>query len=186
MKGASVDLQQPHSQQKKVIATLAVLVVTVVIVLGVKGLSNRSSAVASNLNSGGDSQAASGADSSSAASNAGAATSSSDSSSSATSANTSYKDGSYTATGSYDSPGGTESITVSVTLQSDVITASSAQPGARDDEAKEFQDEFIANYKPLVVGKDITSVRLSNVAGSSLTSQGFNAALSRIKSQAKA
>jgi len=97
-----------------------------------------------------------------------------------------YTDGSYTATGSYDSPGGNEKITVHITLAGDIITATSASSGAGDPEAREYQDMFISGYKQLVVGKNIASVRLSRVSGSSLTSQGFNNALAQIKQQAKA
>jgi uncharacterized protein with FMN-binding domain len=99
---------------------------------------------------------------------------------------TNFKDGTYTATGSYESPGGNESITVRVTLQQGVITATSADSGAQDPEASEYQSMFIDGYKSLVVGKDIASVNLSRVSGSSLTSQGFNDAISKIENQAKA
>jgi uncharacterized protein with FMN-binding domain len=97
-----------------------------------------------------------------------------------------YKDGTYTATGSYDSPGGRESITITVTLANDAITATSATSGANDPEAHEYQDQFIASYKRLVVGKKISDILLSRVSGSSLTSQGFNSAIQKIESQAKA
>ena len=98
----------------------------------------------------------------------------------------SYKDGSYTATANYDSPGGTEQLTISLTLQNDIITATSARSGSTSDDSQEYQDQFIAVYKQLVVGKAVTSVHLSRVAGSSLTSQGFNAALAQIEKQAQA
>lgn len=105
-----------------------------------------------------------------------------------TSANTAstYKDGTYTATSSYDSPGGAQDLTVSVTLQSDVVTATSAISGANDPEAHEYQSDFISGYKSLVVGKDIGSIHLSRVSGSSLTSQGFNSAIAKIEAKAKA
>jgi uncharacterized protein with FMN-binding domain len=172
-----VNPQPRHAQQKKIVATLAVLVVTAVIVLGVKALTNRSAAVAARATS-------SGIQATAPASSAPAPTAAAGSGSSKSAAAT-YKDGSYNASGSYNSPGGLEGLKVSVTLQNDVITATSAQPGANDPDAQQFQDDFIANYKQFVVGKDINTVQLSNVAGSSLTSQGFNDALDRIKSQAK-
>jgi uncharacterized protein with FMN-binding domain len=96
-----------------------------------------------------------------------------------------YKNGTYTATGNYTSPGGNESITLSVTLQGDIITDSSVQEGATDPEAREYQADFISGYKAFVTGKNISSVRLSRVSGSSLTSGGFNRALDQIKQQAK-
>jgi uncharacterized protein with FMN-binding domain len=97
-----------------------------------------------------------------------------------------FKDGNYTATGNYVSPGGHESITVKVTLKDGVVTDTSAISGANDSDARDFQSQFIGGYKKLVVGKKIDSIRLSHVSGSSLTSQGFNDAIGQIKSQAKA
>jgi hypothetical protein len=102
-----------------------------------------------------------------------------------TAKNNSYKNGTFVASGSYDSPGGTESITVSVTLQNGVVTATSAQSGATDEDAKEFQAQFISGYKQLVIGKSISNLSLSRVSGSSLTSQGFNEAIDQIKQEAQ-
>lgn len=96
-----------------------------------------------------------------------------------------YKDGTYTVTGSYSSPGGTESISVTVTLRNDVITDSTAKGLATDSDGAEYQAKFISGYKSLVVGKSVETVSLSRVSGSSLTSTGFNNALKTIKSQAK-
>jgi len=96
-----------------------------------------------------------------------------------------YRDGTYTAIGSYDSPGGTERLTVEVTLQDGVITSTSAQPGASDSESATFEAQFISGYKQLIIGKNIADVSLSRVSGSSLTSQGFNDALEQIKKQAQ-
>ena len=98
----------------------------------------------------------------------------------------SYKDGTYTETGSYSSPGGRESIEVTVTLANDIITAASVKGDATSGESKEHQEDFISGYKTLVVGKDIDTVSLSRVAGSSLTSNGFNTALKLIKVDAGA
>ena len=116
---------------------------------------------------------------------ASASASATDSSSSTTTSG-SYKDGTYTASGSYNSPGGRESIAISVTLTGGTITATSATPQATDGEAEEYQQQFILGYQTLVVGKKIDAVSLSRVAGSSLTSIGFNNALSTIKSEAAA
>ncbi|MHD0330680.1 hypothetical protein ACY18M_17150, partial [Proteus mirabilis] len=59
------------------------------------------------------------------------------------------------------------------------------QQGQRG-ESREYQAKFASGFKTLVVGKKIDEVSLSRVAGSSLTSGGFNAALADIESQAKA
>lgn len=101
-----------------------------------------------------------------------------------TSAST-YKDGTYTATGSYLSPGGTEKIGVTVTLKDDVITDARVKPEPVSDEGVHFQQIFSDNFKQYVIGKDITSLSLSHVSGSSLTPQGFNDAIMQIKAQAK-
>lgn len=100
-------------------------------------------------------------------------------------ATSSYKDGTYTAVGSYTSPEGTEIITISVTLEGDTVADTTATGGATDPQSMTYQDDFIGGYKKLVVGKNIDTVKLSRVSGSSLTSGGFNAALTKIKAQAK-
>lgn len=97
-----------------------------------------------------------------------------------------FKDGSYEAKGSYRSPGGTESITVKVTLKDGIITDTSAISGATSSTSSGYQEQFIENYKQKVVGKKVDQVSLSKVSGSSLTSQGFNDALAEIRSEAKA
>ena len=97
-----------------------------------------------------------------------------------------YKDGTYSATGSYSSPGGRESIELTVTIAGGVITSTSLVENATSGEAKSYQDDFASGYKSLVVGKNVDEVSLSRVAGSSLTSNGFNAALDQIKSDAEA
>jgi uncharacterized protein with FMN-binding domain len=104
----------------------------------------------------------------------------------AATAGSTYKDGTYSATGSYFSPGGQESIKVNVTLKNDIVTASSAVSGANDPTAQVYQMSFINGYKIYVIGKDISSIKLSNVSGSSLTSQGFNNALKQIEQHATA
>lgn len=96
-----------------------------------------------------------------------------------------YNDGEYSATGHYMSPGGNETIKISVTLKDGTVTGTSAQSGANEEEGREYQAMFISGYKQEIVGKSIDSIKLSRVSGSSLTSQGFNEALAQIKLQAK-
>ena len=98
----------------------------------------------------------------------------------------SYKDGTYTATGAYMSPGGEDQVTVTLTLAHDVITSVNVTPGAQDRTSQRYQDRFISGYKQYVVGKNIASVNVGVVSGSSLTPIGFNDALTQIKAQAKA
>ncbi|SRR6266481_4648709 len=97
-----------------------------------------------------------------------------------------YRDGTYSATGSHLSPGGEDDVHVTVTLANGIITDSTVTNGAHDKTSSYFQGIFINNYKPLVIGKSIDSVSLSKVSGSSLTSEGFNNALAKIKTLASA
>lgn len=98
----------------------------------------------------------------------------------------SYTDGTYTAEGSYVSPAGEESVKVELTLADDTVTAVTVTPEADDPQAKSFQEKFAGGIADVVVGKDIDTLDVSRVAGSSLTSGGFNAALETIKSDALA
>lgn len=96
-----------------------------------------------------------------------------------------YENGTYNATGTYLSPGGRQSIELSVTITDGVITDTSIKNNASDVESREHQELFSNNYKALVVGKKADEVSLSRVSGSSLTSNGFNAALDQIKDDAR-
>lgn len=96
-----------------------------------------------------------------------------------------YKDGEYTVIGNYISPGGTEEIGVTVTLENGIITEAEVEPRATRPISKEKQADFEANYKPMVIGKKIDEVRLTKVSGSSLTPKGFNDALEKVKAQAR-
>lgn len=99
-------------------------------------------------------------------------------------ATTAYKDGTYAASGSYRTPLSTETIAVTLTVQSDTVSDVSIQQVPQNRDAVVYQAAFRQNYKPFVVGKKLTDLRLSRVSGSSLTSIGFNEALDQIKAQA--
>lgn len=103
-----------------------------------------------------------------------------------TATNSQYKDGTYTATGSYATPGGKESIDLEVRLVNDTVQSVELTQKAMTGEAKEYQARFASGYKSVVVGKSIDEVSLSRVAGSSLTSTGFNNAIDQIKNDAAA
>lgn len=96
------------------------------------------------------------------------------------------KDGTYSADGSYQTPGGQESIGVTVTLAGGTITDASVEQQGKTGEAEEYQSKFASGFKSEVVGKKIDEVSLTRVAGSSLTPDGFNDALADIQTQAKA
>jgi len=97
-----------------------------------------------------------------------------------------YKNGTYTANGSYMTPEGQVAINVSVTLVNDIITDANVTSASGGRTSVRYQDKFIAGYKQYVVGKNIADVQLSKVSGSSLTPEGFNNAIATIKAQAHA
>ena len=97
-----------------------------------------------------------------------------------------YKNGTYSATGSYMSPGGYDQIGVSITLKNDIITGSSVINMGGDRRSQRYQDQFISGYQQYVVGQNIAKVFLTKISGASLTPSGFNDALTQIKAQAKA
>jgi len=97
-----------------------------------------------------------------------------------------YTNGTYTATGSYMSPGGEDQISVTLTLANDIITSISVTPAAGDRTSQRYQNAFISGYKQYVIGQNIANVNLTRVSGSSLTPIGFNDAISQIEAQAKA
>jgi len=97
-----------------------------------------------------------------------------------------YADGTYTGEGSYATPESVETITVTVTLVDDVITDVEVVGQPQKAESKQYQGQFVGGISDVVVGKDIDEISVSRVAGSSLTSGGFNQAIEQIKSEAAA
>jgi uncharacterized protein with FMN-binding domain len=96
-----------------------------------------------------------------------------------------YKDGTYTEQGQYSSPGGQETISVKLTLKSNVVTAVTVTTVKADPTATSYEQLFEAGISKVVVGQKLNSLNVSRVGGSSLTSQGFNAAVAAIKADAK-
>lgn len=100
-------------------------------------------------------------------------------------ADVSYADGSYRADGDYVAPSGPESITVELSIENNSVTAVTVTPHADGGTRQSsFQTQFADNIAAEVVGVDIDELDVSRVAGSSLTSTGFNAAIEEIKQQA--
>lgn len=95
-----------------------------------------------------------------------------------------YTDGSYTANGSYSSPAGSEAISVKLTLKDDIVTAVSVTVLAENSTSIDFQNKFAGGVSSQVIGVDMDQLSVGNVAGSSLTPKGFNAAVASIKAQA--
>ncbi len=96
-----------------------------------------------------------------------------------------YKNGSYTTPSSYGTPGGSENITVTLTITNDIITSTTIVNGASHGDAAQYQQQFSGGYQPYVVGKALANLSLSRVAGASLTTNAFNNALQTIRNQAK-
>ena len=97
-----------------------------------------------------------------------------------------YTDGEYSASGSYQSPHGTETVDVTLTLEGDKVTALEVVGQGDNPDSKRYQGEFIGGIQAEVVGKDIDDLSVDRVAGSSLTSGGFNDAIEQIKADALA
>ena len=97
-----------------------------------------------------------------------------------------YADGTYSATGSYVSPGGQESVEVELTLTGDVVTDVTVTSLAVNPNSERYQGEFVDGIADVVVGVPIDELNVSKVAGSSLTSGGFNDAVEQIKEEARA
>jgi len=97
-----------------------------------------------------------------------------------------YTDGTYEASGSYQSPNGTETVDVTITLADDTVTDVEVVGHGEAPESKRYQGQFIGGIAAEVVGKDIDEISVDRVAGSSLTSGGFMEALDAIKADALA
>jgi uncharacterized protein with FMN-binding domain len=113
-------------------------------------------------------------------------------STSATSAKTAsaaYKNGSYTADGTYTTPEGpnTGKVDVKLTVAGGEVNAVTVTPEASGPESQHYESLFAAGISSVVVGKPLgANFDVSEVNGSSLTGSGFTTALNSIRSQAKA
>lgn len=96
-----------------------------------------------------------------------------------------YKDGTYSAEGTYRSPQGQETVGVEMTLASGTVTAVKITEHPSNPNTRKFQGEFAGGIAAQVVGRNIDDLKVEKVAGSSLTSGGFNKAVEKIKSEAQ-
>ncbi len=101
-----------------------------------------------------------------------------------TAAGQTYADGTYSAEGEYATPETVEKIEVTITLANNVITAVEVSGTPMRPETVRFQGQFVDGIAAEVVGVDIDKINVKRVAGSSLTSGGFNKAVDAIKAQA--
>jgi uncharacterized protein with FMN-binding domain len=93
-----------------------------------------------------------------------------------------YRDGSYTADGLY---GGLPSrLTVTLTITNDKIEGVSVQTHATDPTSLDLQRRFAQAVPAVVIGRPLADVHVGKLAGSSVTPDGFNAAVERIRLQA--
>lgn len=100
--------------------------------------------------------------------------------------NADYTDGTYSASGSYFSPGGSEEIDIEVTIADGIIVEASATPTATLPQSLRYQNLFADGISGVAVGEPITSdINQSSVNGSSLTLAGFNDALEEVRAQAR-
>jgi uncharacterized protein with FMN-binding domain len=95
-----------------------------------------------------------------------------------------YTDGTYEALGQYVSPAGPSEVTVELTLENDIVTDVVVTPHATEGNSVRFQGQFVEGIAAIVVGKDIDTLAVSRVGGSSLTSGGFADAIADIKAEA--
>ncbi|MDR2997107.1 MAG: FMN-binding protein [Microbacterium sp.] len=96
----------------------------------------------------------------------------------------SYQDGTYTAEGSYQTPETVETISVTLTLSGGTVSDLEVTGDPQAWETEQYQGQFIDGVDALVDGKRIDDLKVDRVAGSSLTSAGFNQAIEKIKQQA--
>lgn len=96
-----------------------------------------------------------------------------------------YKDGTYEAVGTYTSPASLEEIKISITIQDNVVTATTFEGWAENPASAQNQVKFNEGINAAVVGRPLDSINLTVVNGSSLTSHGFMDALRDIKIKAR-
>ncbi|WP_028280788.1 hypothetical protein [Arthrobacter sp. H5] len=95
-----------------------------------------------------------------------------------------YADGTYTQSGSYQTPGGEETINVTLTVESDVVTDAVAEPMPSNPTTELYQGKFSSGIKEQIVGRNLDELDVTKVSGSSLTSSGFRSAVDQIKAEA--
>lgn len=95
-----------------------------------------------------------------------------------------YADGTYTADGAYKTPESVETISVTITVKDDVVTDVEVVGDPIAPETRRYQGQFIAGIADVVVGRKLDDLQVDRVAGSSLTSGGFDQAIVTIKDEA--
>jgi type II secretory pathway pseudopilin PulG len=96
-----------------------------------------------------------------------------------------YTDGTYSAKGTYVSPGGSETIRVTVSIANDIVQTVSVHGIHVDSTAQQYEAMFESGISAVAVGKDLATLNVGAVGGSSLTCVGFNAAIVTIRGEAQ-
>ena len=96
-----------------------------------------------------------------------------------------YKDGIYSATGNYISPAFREELGITLTIESDTVVAATFDGKASNSTSIKYQKNFKNGFDQYVIGKNIDSLKIQVVNGSSLTPKGFIDALKKIKKEAQ-
>jgi len=94
------------------------------------------------------------------------------------------KDGTYRATGDYDTPGGPESVTVTLTVKAGTVRAVHVTGSGTTPNAQHYEAAFESGISGVVVGRKLAGLTVGAVSGSSLTGIGFDAALDTIRREA--
>ena len=170
---------KPNNSKQKAVASVLTLLAVVIIAGSVSAYSHKNAANTVATSS-------SPATTTSGQATTPGTTASTSTTSATTSSSGSYKDGTYSATSDYYVPNGNESIKVTLTVANGVVTNSQVMNSEYDRESAFYQEEFASQYKRSVVGKKLSDIQLSYVAGASDTTQGFDDALSQIRNQAQA
>lgn len=170
---------KPGNTRSKAVATVMVLLAVVLVTFGVKAYEKRQKSATSLTTAPSTNTTLTPTDTT-----ASAPTDTQQSSSPTTTS--SFKDGAYTASSDYYVPHGAENISVTLSIKNGVVTNSSISNSETNPESAQFQEDFASQYKSYVVGKSISGLRLSYVAGASDTAQGFNDAVQQIQTQAQA
>lgn len=183
VRGRMLDTYEQNSKKKLIATVVAVIVIAGVVVLADIFRSKDSTVDMTGTK---DTSQTLGSNTSESGTSAGSETTNDTNTSSGTTSSGSIKDGTYSASASYFVPAGQESIKVNLTLSGGTITDVSVVNSESDHDSAEFQTDFANGYKTLVVGKKISGLQISSVAGASDTTDGFNQALTKIASEAQA
>lgn len=92
--------------------------------------------------------------------------------------------GTWSASGDYTTPGGTETVDVTLSVRNGTVTAVSVSGSGHTPNSRQYQQAFASGIDAQVVGKPLATLDVGAVSGSSLTSQGFDAAVETIRAEA--